>query len=237
MNDQILDSLKNLNKNTSTSDKMKADIDMQTTDWLALLVAQLKNQDMNNTMDTGAMMSQMAQFSQIQSMQNMVAMQESIHAMDVTSYAASLIGKEVTIAEMTTTTNSAGEKEDILVTKKGIVTGVTLFQGAPIIYMGDKPYSLGQIMIVGEVPDNPADGKPEVDPPKVEHPIVKPNPPAVDNTLPPGDTQRPPMVEEEEPSVGPQGPNTVPPGSQVPVIPPGGDSQRPPNIPPTDDDK
>lgn len=153
INDKILSSLKALKTDKSKSTSAKADLDLQTTDWLTLLVAQLKNQDMNNTMDNSQMMSQMAQYSQIQAVNDMVSMQEDIYAMNNTSYATSLMGKNVTVAAIETTTDSSGTT-DKLVTTKGTVTGVTLFEGEPIIYIGDKSFSLNQIMIVGEVPNS-----------------------------------------------------------------------------------
>lgn len=161
ISDQILSSLKAVTAtDKSKSASMKTDLDLQTTDWLTLLVAQLKNQDMNNTMDTSEMTNQMAQYSQIQAIQNMVSLQENMYSMSTTNYAASLIGKEVTVAEMTTTVNSDGDTVDALVTKKGVVSGVTLFEGQPTIYVDEKAYALNQIMIVGDIPENPADENP-----------------------------------------------------------------------------
>jgi len=87
INDKILSSLKSLTTDKSKSTSAKADFNLQTMDWLNLLVAQLKNQDMNNTMDNSEMMSQMAQYSQIQSVNDMVSMQEDMYAMNNTSYA------------------------------------------------------------------------------------------------------------------------------------------------------
>lgn len=159
INDKILSSLKALKTDKSKSTSAKADLDLQTTDWLTLLVAQLKNQDMNNTMDNSEMMSQMAQYSQIQAVNDMVSMQEDIYAMNNTSYATSLMGKNVTVAAIETTTDSSGTT-DKLVTTKGTVTGVTLFEGEPIIYIGDKSFSLNQIMIVGEVPNSTDNSEP-----------------------------------------------------------------------------
>ncbi|WP_164914306.1 flagellar hook assembly protein FlgD [Aminipila luticellarii] len=150
INDKILSSLKALTTDKSKSTSIKANLDLQTTDWLSLLVAQLKNQDMYNQTDNTEMMSQMAQYSQIQSMQEMVSKQEDIYAMNTTSYAASLLGKEVTTASIQTTTTTTGTT-DTLVTTKGTVTGVTLFEGEPKIYIDGKPFSLNQIMIVGDV--------------------------------------------------------------------------------------
>lgn len=150
INDQIMKSLKALSTDKSTSTAIKQDLDLQTMDWMNLLVAQLKNQDMYNQTDTTEMAAQMAQFSQIQAIQSMVSLQENIYAMNNTSYAASLIGKEVTVASIKTTATTGGNKEE-LITEKGVITGVTLFEGEPQVYIGDKKYSLNQIMVVGQV--------------------------------------------------------------------------------------
>ncbi|MHC1724187.1 MAG: flagellar hook assembly protein FlgD [Aminipila sp.] len=152
INDKILSSLKALTTNKSKSTSAKADLNLQTMDWLNLLVAQLKNQDMNSNMDNSQMMTQMAQYSQIQAVNDMVSMQEDMYAMNNTSYATSLMGKNVTVASLETTKDSKGQSTDKLITTKGVVTGVTLFEGEPIIYIGDKKFSLKQIMIVGDVP-------------------------------------------------------------------------------------
>ncbi len=162
INDRILDSLKSITTDKSTSNSMKTDLDLQTTDWLTLLVAQLKNQDMYNQTDSSEMTKQMAQYSQIQAIQNMVSLQENIYAMNTTSYAASLIGKEVTAAQIEKVTDSTGTT-DKLVTTKGVITGVTLFEGEPVVYIGEKAFSLNQIMLVGDVPTGEESSDPTED--------------------------------------------------------------------------
>ncbi len=184
IDDKILSALKSLKTDKSKSDSMKTDLNLQTTDWMTLLVAQLKNQDMYNQADTSEMMGQMAQYSQIQAMQNMVSLQEELYAMNTTSYAASLIGKEVTVASIETVTDSTGTT-DKLITTKGTVTGVTLFEGEPIIYIGDKAFSLSQIMIVGDVstekptepPTDPTEPKEPTDPTEPVDPEKPTDPP------------------------------------------------------------
>ena len=150
MDQYMLKLLKVTDKN-ATSKTMKRELDMQTTDWMKLLVAQLKSQDMYNQTDSSEMTRQMAQFSQIQAVQNMVAMQENMFAMSNTSYAASLIGKDVTVAEVKTVQTSDETKQTVEKTR-GKVTGVTLYEGQPHVYIGDKKFALNQIMIVGDVP-------------------------------------------------------------------------------------
>lgn len=154
VNNSVMEQLKELTQKTSRSQKLQKQLDLQTMDWMKLLVAQLKNQDMYNQMDTNEMTQQMAQYSQIQAVQEMVSMQENMFKTYNTAYAASLIGKEVTAAEVKVVQTTNGKTEDKLITTKGKVTGVTLFDGEPYVYIGEKKFKLGQIMIVGEVPNN-----------------------------------------------------------------------------------
>lgn len=163
ISDSMIKTLKGLTKKNDVSSKMKTDLDLQTQDWMKLLVAQLKNQDMYNQTDMQEMTQQMAQFSNIQAIQNMVSMQENMFAMYNTSYAASLIGKEVTAAEVKVVQTVNGKTEDKVITTRGKVTGVTLFDGEPYVYIGEKKFALGQIMVVGDVPNDKAADKPNAE--------------------------------------------------------------------------
>lgn len=104
-------------------------------DFLQLLVAQLKNQDMYNTMDDSEYMAQMAQFSMLQAITDM-------SELSMTSYGVSLIGKEVTIAKVGDdgTVNSF----------KGIVDSVNFYNGSPQVVVDDKSYALSSVMSVKE---------------------------------------------------------------------------------------
>lgn len=104
-------------------------------DFLQLLVAQLKNQDMYNTMDDSEYMAQMAQFSMLQAITDM-------SELSMTSYGVSLIGKEVTIAQI----GDDGTVKSI----KGIVDSVNFFNGSPQVVVDDKSYSLSSVMSVNE---------------------------------------------------------------------------------------
>lgn len=122
--------------------------------YLKLMVAQLQNQDMYNPVDTKDMTSQLAQYS-------LVSAASSIMELQNTNYAASLVGKQVTAAYEDTHGN--------LVTNIGIVTGVTLYEGEPLIYVNGVPYNLGEVMIVGTTEKPKEDGDKD-DPDKVEKP-------------------------------------------------------------------
>lgn len=112
-------------------------------DFLQLLVAQLKNQDMYNTMDDSEYMAQMAQFSMLQAITDM-------SELSMTSYGVSLIGKEVTVGQI-------GDDGTVKSTQ-GIVDSVNFYNGSPQVVVGDKSYSLSSVMSVNEpkiiIPDS-----------------------------------------------------------------------------------
>ncbi len=102
-------------------------------DFFQLMVAQLSNQDMNNTVDSTEYINQMAQFSMIQAITD-------LSAASATSYSVSLIGKEVALAS----TDSKGN----MVNHTGIVEGVTLFNGEAQIVVDGVNYELSSVMAV-----------------------------------------------------------------------------------------
>lgn len=118
--------------NTSSSSSKGA---LSMDDFLQLLVAQLKNQDMYNTMDDSEYMAQMAQFSMLQALTDM-------SELSMTSYGVSLIGKEVTVAQI---------KDDGTISSiEGIVDSVNFFNGSPQVVVDDISYSLSSVMKVNE---------------------------------------------------------------------------------------
>ena len=112
-------------------------------DFLQLLVAQLKNQDMYNTMDDSEYMAQMAQFSMLQAITDM-------SELSMTSYGVSLIGKEVTVGQI----GADGTVKSI----QGIVDSVNFFNGSPQVVVDNQSYSLSSVMSVNEpkiiIPDS-----------------------------------------------------------------------------------
>lgn len=117
-------------------------------DFYSLMAAQLKYQDMDNPADTSQMMQTMVQSQMIQAITNMAAT-------NTTTYAASMVGKEVTVAEVDSKGFYKGDKE-------GVVTGVVLGDD-PLVLIDGKSYSLSQIVAIGDVPstnapDNKNDG-------------------------------------------------------------------------------
>lgn len=110
----------------------KTSLDMD--DFLKLMVAQLQNQDMNNTADTSEYTSQMAQFSMVQALTDLTELSK-------TTYSLSMIGKEVTLAE----TKSDGTLNVIT----GTVEGVNLYNGDAQIIVDGVNYPMSSVMEVG----------------------------------------------------------------------------------------
>ncbi len=106
---------------------------MTSADFLKLFVAELQNQDFTSPMDNSQMMNQITQFSNMNMMQEMALYSK-------TSYAMSLVGKNVTASRFTV----SGKLD----TTTGTVDKVSLVDGEYVLYIGGKKYTMEQIMEV-----------------------------------------------------------------------------------------
>lgn len=116
--------------------------DLTMTDFYKLMAAEMQYQDPDNPMDTSQLMAQMVQTKMITALAQMTSI-------STTTYATSMLGNEVTVAEVDERGVGTGEYT------KGKVTGVVLGDN-PIVYVDGKAYSLSQIMSVGDV-ETPGD--------------------------------------------------------------------------------
>ena len=117
----------------ASSSKSAYSLDME--DFLQLLVAQLKNQDVMSPMSDSEFMSQMTQMASVNAI-------NAITDMVNMSYAASLVGKEVTVLDA-----NAGALVE------GKVTGTGIYDGEQIIFLdNDKSYTLSSIVTIGKLP-------------------------------------------------------------------------------------
>lgn len=105
-------------------------------DFLTLISAQLKNQDMMNPMSDTEFISQLAQFTSLEISQTL-ADNQSI------SLALNFMGKEVTAVN----TTSTGQLDKVT----GTVDKVTLFEGVPMIHVKDQKFSMYQIMEINNI--------------------------------------------------------------------------------------
>lgn len=106
---------------------------MEPMDFIKLMIAQLKNQDFNDPMDNSQMVTQMAQFSNMQEMQKMATYSK-------TTYAMSLVGKTITASHAT-----VSGKPDVTT---GVVDKITMNGDEYVVYVGDKKYTLEEITTV-----------------------------------------------------------------------------------------
>ena len=102
-------------------------------DFLTLMVAQLKNQDFMNPVDDTQYVTQLAQISTMQQMEEMAYNAKS-------TYVTSLVGKTVTAAKFTV----AGD----LKKTEGVVNKVSLLDGKFVIYVEGESYGMDEIMEV-----------------------------------------------------------------------------------------
>lgn len=107
-------------------------------DFFKLMAAQLQNQDMTSPMDQSEFMNQLTMMSTIQAI-------SEITNVSVVSYAASLVGKEVTVGDV----DSDGNIKEVY----GAVTATGVYAGEQVVFIDGKSYRLSQIMAVGKLPE------------------------------------------------------------------------------------
>jgi flagellar basal-body rod modification protein FlgD len=123
---------------TSTSSTFTTGFEMD--DFLQMMVAQLQNQDMNNTADTNEFVNQMATYTMIESINSMTAAMADLTELSMTNYGVSLIGKDVIIAE--------ADDDGNITTVQGIVDSVNFYNGETMVVVDGNSYSLSSVMSV-----------------------------------------------------------------------------------------
>jgi flagellar basal-body rod modification protein FlgD len=105
-------------------------------DFLKLLVTQLKYQDPLKPTDQSQFMSQMAQFSTVEGINNLQSTLESMNESNAVSQAVGLIGKSVTYLADDGTTGT------------GTAASVSLLDGKVTVHVGDKDVALANVLKV-----------------------------------------------------------------------------------------
>ncbi len=194
----------------------KSSLDM--TDFLTLMVTEMANQSIDSTTDTADMLNQLVQMQMVDAITNMTDA-------SIMTYAASLVGKEVTVGQM-----GAGNKVQEHV---GIVTGTGMMNGKQVVFVDDKYYFMDEIMAVGRLPEQPKPVDPDAKPEggeggKPVDPDAKPEggeggkPVAPDTKPEGGDNAVPEKPSEQKPEAKPDqvpsydGTNGVPDAPQKP---------------------
>lgn len=123
------------------------DTGLQFEDFLQLMVQQLQNQTMDNTADTSEMLNQLVQMSTVEMLSTVKDGLEALVNASTLNYAASLVGKTVTVGRR----DDEGKLEEVV----GAVTGTGTYQGMSVIFVDGKMYALNDIMAIGELPKKP----------------------------------------------------------------------------------
>jgi flagellar basal-body rod modification protein FlgD len=110
-------------------------------DFLNLLVTQMTSQDPLNPMTNQDMLSQMVQFSTLQSNTAMQSLLAGMQNTQTFAEASSLIGKQVNLL-----LDSSGA------TTQGVVSAVDLSSGTPQIVVNGQSYNLSQVLAVAAPP-------------------------------------------------------------------------------------
>lgn len=126
--------------------KKGSNLDLDMTDFVTLMITQMTNQGIDDTMDTSEMLNQMVQMQMITSMVNMT---DAV----TTNYAASLVNKEVTVGKY----GDDGKLQEIV----GTVQATGTMDGQQVIFVNDEYYYLSEIMAVGRLPEKKEEDKTE----------------------------------------------------------------------------
>lgn len=110
-------------------------LDMQ--DFLTLMVTELQSQSIDATADTSDMLNQMVMMQMVDALTNMTDA-------SIMSYAASLVGKTVTVGQY----DAKGNLEEVV----GTVSGTGTMGGEQVVFVNDKYYHMNEIMAVGTLP-------------------------------------------------------------------------------------
>ena len=162
------------------------------TDFIQLMITQLTNQGIDESVDTSDMLNQMIQMQMVETM-------ATLTDASVMSYAASLVGEKVTVGKF----DSDNKLQEVY----GTVTGTGTMNGNQVIFLDNTEYYLiSEILAVGKLPPpKEEDGDDKVD--GTEKPGETPKPdgtdkpegtPKPDETEKPGETPKPDEVQKPE---------------------------------------
>jgi flagellar basal-body rod modification protein FlgD len=143
MSDTSVNQVNGYSTSNSSSQKSKTNgsgtaVNVDT--FLQLLATEMSHQDVMSPMDNTQFISQMAQFTSLQEMQNLSQTAATQYNANLTQYGSSLVGKKVNVA--------AYDSQGNYVEDSGIVTNCDYSSGTPAIIVNGKAYSLSSVMEV-----------------------------------------------------------------------------------------
>ena len=108
--------------------------------FLNLMVAQLRYQDPMNPSDSAEFLAQSAQFTSLEKLQDVADQTAALLSSSVAFGASNMVGQHVTYID--------ADGQAI----SGVVQSVTFDASGPLLQVGGKPVSLGQVQSVGLAP-------------------------------------------------------------------------------------
>ena len=117
-------------------------------DFLSLMVAQFTNQSIDQTADISDMLNQLVQMQMVTALASMSTTMETMTDHSIMTYAASLVGKEVTVAGY----DKDGKYNELI----GTVTATGSYGGEQVIFVDDQMFYMTQIIAVGRLPSTEA---------------------------------------------------------------------------------
>lgn len=118
--------------------KKGSNTELDMTDFIQLMITQLTNQGIDESVDTSDMLNQMIQMQMVETMANLTDA-------SVMSYAASLVGQMVTVGKY----DSEGNLQEIY----GQVTGTGTMNGNQVVFIDNGDYyQMNEILAVGKLP-------------------------------------------------------------------------------------
>lgn len=125
------------NKNVKIQ-KKGDNLNLDMTDFIQLMITQLTNQGIDETVNTSDMLNQMIQMQMVETI-------ATLTDASVMSYAASLVGQKITVGKY----DSEGNLQEYC----GRVTGTGTLNGQQVVFLDNKEYyQMSEIMAVGELP-------------------------------------------------------------------------------------
>jgi flagellar basal-body rod modification protein FlgD len=116
--------------------------------FLKLLVAQMKYQDPSSPTDMTQFMSQTAQFSLVEKFQEVSQLTTSLLGNSRSQTAVALVGQSVTYLDENQKSHT------------GVVAGVSMEGGEPILTIDDQKVRLDSVTQVGQAPKDPSSAVP-----------------------------------------------------------------------------
>lgn len=159
--------------------KKGSNTELDMTDFIQLMITQLTNQGIDESVNTSDMLNQMIQMQMVETMANLTDA-------SVMSYAASLVGQMVTVGKF----DSEGNLQEIY----GQVTGTGTMNGNQVVFIDNGDYyQMNEILAVGKLPPKEEEGD------KVEDP-EKPG-----EAEKPDETEKPDEIQKPDESQNPEG--------------------------------